>query len=66
LIDLFIFRYSRTKIGLELDDRCRDYRYYADKGWFESDFYYPTRLGVLKQGAGKLFDLMWASMTRAR
>ncbi len=51
---------------LELDDSCRDYTYYTDKGWFESDYYYPTRLGVLKTGAGKLFDSMSARMTRAR
>jgi hypothetical protein len=66
LIQLMFFRLGRTKIRLELDDSFRDYTYYADKGWFESDFYYPTRLGALKKGAGKLFDWMWASMTRAR
>jgi hypothetical protein len=49
-----------------LDDSFRDYTYYADKGWLESDYYYPTRLGVLKKGAGKLFDLVSARMTRAR
>jgi len=66
LIDLMFFRMARTKIELELDDSFRDYTYYQDKGWFESDFYYPSRLGVLKKGAGKLFDWMSASMTRAR
>jgi multimeric flavodoxin WrbA len=66
LIDLMFFRMSRTKVRLELDDSFSDYTYYADKGWFESDFYYPTRLGLLKKGAGKLFDAMFASMTRAR
>ena len=66
LIDLLFFRLSRTKMRLMLDDSFRDYTYYKDKGWFESDFYYPTRLGALKKGAGKLFDWMSASMTRAR
>ena len=66
LITLMIFRLGRTKIRLELDDSFRDYTYYADKGWLESDYYYPTRLGVLKKGAGKLFDSISASMTRAR
>jgi hypothetical protein len=66
LIDLMFFRMSRTKISLELDDSSLDYRYYADKGWFESDFYYPTRMGVLKKGTGKVFDWLFASMTRAR
>jgi multimeric flavodoxin WrbA len=66
LIQLMIFRLGRTKIRLELDDSYRDYTYYAGKGWLESDYYYSTRLGVLKKGAGKLFDWMSASMTRAR
>jgi multimeric flavodoxin WrbA len=66
LADLMFFRMSRTKVRLQLDDSNRDYRYYADKGWLESDFYYPTRLGPLKRGAGVLFDSMFASMTKAR
>jgi hypothetical protein len=32
----------------------------------DSDYYYPTRLGASKKGAGKLFDLMSACMARAR
>jgi hypothetical protein len=66
LMDLVIFRMARTKMKLMLDDGFRDYAYYRDKGWFESDFYYPTRLGPLKKGAGKLFDSLSVSMTRAR
>jgi multimeric flavodoxin WrbA len=66
LIDLMFFRMGRTKVRLELDASFCDYTYYKDQGWFESDFYYPTRLGVLRKGAGKLFDSIFASMTRAR
>ena len=66
LIDLMLFRMSRTQMKLMLDDSFRDYTYYSDKGWFESDFYYPTRLGLLKTGAGKLFDWVSARLTRAR
>jgi len=66
LFKLMIFRMSRTKMRLELDDSSTDYRYYVNKGWLESDYYYPTRLGVLKKGAGKLFDSVSASMSRAR
>jgi multimeric flavodoxin WrbA len=65
-LKLMLFRLGRTKIRLELDDRYRDYTYYADKGWLESDYYYPIRLGALKKGAGKVFDSLSASMTRAR
>lgn len=66
IIDLMFFRMSRTKIKLMLDGNSADYRYYAEKGWMKSDFYYPTRLGILKKGTGKLFDRTFAAITRSR
>jgi multimeric flavodoxin WrbA len=65
LLHLMVFRMGRTNIRLELDDSFRDYTYYADKGWFESDYYYPTRLGLFMNGAGKFVDWMSARMTKA-
>ncbi|MBE9067398.1 flavodoxin family protein [Leptolyngbya cf. ectocarpi LEGE 11479] len=58
------FRMARTGMRLELDDTNYDYRYYKDKGWFESDYYYPVRLGVLKKAVGSLFD--WVQVRRTR
>jgi multimeric flavodoxin WrbA len=52
------FRMGRTSVIQELDDRSRDYTYYAEKGWFESDYFYPTHLGPLKKAIGNLFDRM--------
>jgi multimeric flavodoxin WrbA len=66
LFKLMVFRMSRTSIRLMLDDSRRDYTYYADKGWLESDYYYPTHLGALKKGVGYLFDSMATRMTRSR
>ena len=66
LIKLMAFRMSRTSMGLMLDDSSRDYTYYKEKGWFESHYYYPTRLGVMKKIAGSLFDLIATKMTRSR
>jgi multimeric flavodoxin WrbA len=66
LFKLMAFRMGRTIMGLELDDSSRDYRHYTDKGWFESDYYYPTRLGALKKVAGSLFDSIATRMTRNR
>ena len=66
LFKLMAFRMGRTSIRLELDDRSRDYRHYKDKGWFESDYYYPTRLGALKKLAGGLFDSIATRMTKKR
>lgn len=56
LFHLMMFRMGRTKIRLMLDDSCRDYTYYRDKGWFEADFFYPVRLNALKKVAGRVFD----------
>lgn len=58
LYQLLAFRVSRSHIKKMLDDSSRDYRYYVEKGWLESDYYYPTHLGLLKSAAGKLFDRM--------
>lgn len=66
LFELMIFRYARTSMRLELDDSSRDYSYYSEKGWFESDYYYPTRLGVLRRSAGSLFDSIFAGLSKAR
>lgn len=66
LFKLMAFRMGRTSMRLELDNTSYDYRYYNDKGWFESDYFYLTRLGVLKKAAGHLFDVIQAKMTRNR
>jgi multimeric flavodoxin WrbA len=52
------FRMGRASIKEMLDDSSQDYRYYAQKGWLTSDYYYPTRLGPLKKAGGMLFDRM--------
>ena len=66
IIKLLLFRMSRTMMKLELNNRFRDYTFFSDKGWFESDYYYPIRLGAFKRSVGKLFDSVSASVTRAR
>ncbi len=59
LLDLMFFRMSRTSIRQMLGDDSRDYTYLRDKGWFDSDFYYPARLGTAKKAVGAIFD--WGS-----
>ena len=66
LLYLMVFRMARTSVRLELDDSSRDFRYYRDKGWFESDYFYPTRLGPFKKVAGRLFDSLQAIRTKSR
>jgi len=66
LFMLMGFRMGRTSMKLELDEKSYDYRYYRDKGWFESDYFYPTRLNPMKKLAGRLFESIQARMTRKR
>jgi len=60
------FRSARTKMQLELDETSFDYRYYRDKGWFESDYFYPARLGPLKMSAGRFIDSLQKRRTMRR
>lgn len=66
LLQLMMFRMARTSIRITLDDSYRDYTYYSEHGFFESDYYYPTRLGVPKRSAGSLFDSIFARIYKAR
>ncbi len=66
LFQLWVFRTARTAIRVELPDDERDHAYYRDRGWFESDYYYPTTLGPLKRAAGAAFDRMAARASRPR
>lgn len=66
LFELFKFRMARTSIDLELGDEDRDHAYYRDQGWFESDYWYPARIGPLKRAAGVAFDRIAARSSRTR
>lgn len=57
---------GRTNVRLELTEADCDYRYYTDKGWFESDYYYPVRLNPFKKAAGRFFDVMQTRKTLKR
>jgi multimeric flavodoxin WrbA len=59
---LMIFRMGRTSMKQMLDDKSLDFRYYKAKGWLESDYYYPSHLGMFKRAAGHLFDSMAATV----
>jgi len=47
-----------------LNESFRDYNYYMEKGWFESDYYYPVKLNPLKKLIGKLFDAIAIKTTK--
>jgi hypothetical protein len=64
LFRLMTFRLSRTNIELVLDAGDRDHACCSERGWFESDYYYPTRLGALRRAAGRFFDSVAGSIAR--
>lgn len=57
---LMIFRMARTSIKSMLNEEYKDFRYFREKGWFASEYYYPVRLSLLKKLAGRFFDGMGA------
>ena len=61
-----VFRMGRTSIRQMLGDQNRDYTYYRDHGWLDSNYYYPTKLGLLKTILGAAFDRMAARMFKVR
>jgi multimeric flavodoxin WrbA len=60
---LMMFRISRPLVK-SAGEKYRDYHYYMEKGWFESDYYYDTSLGIPKRLAGHLFDLLGRRMAK--
>lgn len=57
LMKLAMFRYSRTSMKKMLGEESRDYTWYRDKGWFDSDYYYPVKLNPIKKIAAGLVDV---------
>lgn len=56
LMQLFMFRGGRTSAKLLAGPENRDHVYYRDRGWFDSDYFYPTKLGPAKKAAGAIID----------
>jgi multimeric flavodoxin WrbA len=66
MLQLFGFRTARTSIRLEQAETRPDHAYWRDRGWFGSDYFYPTRLGPLKRAAGAVFDRVAARSSERR
>lgn len=66
LLELLLFSMARSSMSVTLDDSSRDYRYYSERGWFESDYYTPVRLGFLKKILLRLFDAVWKMAYRGK
>lgn len=66
LLEVVLFRMGRNAVRIELDDTEADYRYYAKRGWFHSDYFYPTRLGPVKRSVGSLADMYFKRSIASR
>jgi multimeric flavodoxin WrbA len=64
ILELALFRISRTNIKINLDENYKDYLYYKDNGWFESKYYYDVKLNPLKKLAGRIFDNIGLQMSK--
>jgi multimeric flavodoxin WrbA len=62
---LMVFRMGRTSMHKMLNENWRDYTYYRDKGWFESDYFYPVKLNPFKKLTGKIFDKLAIQIIRS-
>ncbi|MBS3814915.1 flavodoxin family protein [Candidatus Bipolaricaulota bacterium] len=60
---LAIFRMTRTSIK-SLDSSYRDYQYFSEEGWFDSDYYYPVKLWFPKKLVGYLSDFVGGQMIK--
>jgi multimeric flavodoxin WrbA len=66
LIEVVLFRMGRNSVRIELNETDADYRYYAERGWFDSDYFYATRLGFVKRSVGRLADVYFARSIASR
>jgi hypothetical protein len=66
MLQLFGFRMARTSIRMEQAADRPDPTSYREHGWFDADYYYPTKLGPVKRAAGAAFDRIAARSSKAR
>ncbi|SES63892.1 Multimeric flavodoxin WrbA [Natronincola peptidivorans] len=60
---LMVFRMTRASLQ-SIGEESYDYSYYKDQGWFESDYYYETRLGPIKKSVGIFFDFLGRQLVK--
>jgi len=61
LFKLLGFRMGQAAVRLECSKTDRDYTYYRERGWLDSEYFYPARFGLLKRVWGRLLARLAAS-----
>lgn len=65
ILRLMLFRLSRSSMKRMLDGSNPDHAYFSAKGWLDSEYYYPTKLGGAKKAAGRLFDSIGGGLAKS-
>jgi multimeric flavodoxin WrbA len=61
-----IFRLVRSMYRTTPNDSLKDVHYYRNNGWFESGYFYPVRLGVVRTFIGALADRLGKGLALKR
>lgn len=64
LFQMMIFRATRSSMKYFDEALEPDKKYYENKGWITSDYYYPVRIGIFKRVVGAFIDSMIKKMAR--
>jgi multimeric flavodoxin WrbA len=64
LFHMMIFRATRSSMKYFEEALEPDKKYYENKGWITSDYYYPVHVGLFKRLIGAFIDLMIKKMAK--
>lgn len=65
LFRIFMFRLMRTS-HRSREKNDRDYMYFKEHGWFDSDYFYEAGLSTFSRFVGKLSDILARRVTDKR
>jgi multimeric flavodoxin WrbA len=66
LKSLAIFRLARSNHKFLAEETSRDYQYFKEHGWLDSDYYYDIKLDPFKKLVGKGIDTIAVYLARKR
>ncbi len=58
LFQFLMFNVTRNTIRQRGNVASMDHAYFAEKGWLEAEYYYPTRIGLWKRAVGSVLVRM--------
>jgi multimeric flavodoxin WrbA len=64
LLGLLVFGMTRSNLKILFNETNRDYTFFKENGYFESDYYYPVKLNLFKKLIGRFSDMMGTKMAK--